>query len=112
MFKELIKEKYLSTIFFALILFTVLYIYNDNITTSYNNSKDTQMRMAIIETLGVPALPIISQCCTSRNLVDGIYARRSELPGGYCFHADCDVAVTPNVIAEKVYKLTVIKKDK
>ena len=86
MLKELIKEKYLSTIFFALIAFTALYICNNNITASYNTSKDTQMQVAVIKNLSVPALPIISQYCTSRNPVDGgTYARQSELLGGYLF---------------------------
>ncbi|MDY6932688.1 MAG: hypothetical protein SVZ03_00525 [Spirochaetota bacterium] len=68
------------------------------------------MRMALVWTLGVPAIPIIAQCCTSRNLTDGIYARRSELPGGFCFHSDCDVIATIGVISEKVYTIKVVKK--
>ena len=87
-----------------------LYLYNDRITTNYEYSKDTQMRMAVVKTLGGPAIPIIAQCCTSRNLAEGIYARRSDIPGGFCFHSDCDVVVTPGVISEKVYRITVIKK--
>jgi len=87
-----------------------LYLYNDRIATNYELSKDTQMRMAVVKTLGGPAIPIIAQCCTSRNLAEGIYARRSDIPGGFCFHSDCDVVVTPGVISEKVYRVTVIKK--
>jgi len=66
------------------------------------------MRMAVVRSLGGPAIPIIAQCCTSRNLAEGIYARRSDLPGGFCFHSDCDVVVTPGVISENVYTLKVI----
>ncbi|MDO8785592.1 MAG: hypothetical protein Q7J12_05175, partial [Syntrophales bacterium] len=95
---------------FLIIVFLAVYLYNDYIATSYRHSRSTQMRMAVVGTLGGPAIPIIAQCGTSRNLSEGIYARRSDLPGGFCFHSDCDVVATPGIISEKVYKLKVIKK--
>ena len=107
---QLIKEKYLSGILFTIVVFIGLYLYNDHITTNFQRSRDTQMRMAVVATLGGPAVPIIAQCCTSRNLAEGIYARRADMPGGFCFHSDCDVVVTPGVLAERVYTLKVIKK--
>lgn len=108
---RLIKEKYLSRTFFVTVIFLAFYLYNDHITTDYRHSKETQMRMAVVKTLGGPAVPIIAQCCTSRNLTEGIYARRSDLPGGFCFHSDCDVVVTPRILSERVYTLKVIKKN-
>ena len=108
--KALIKEKYFLRIIFTIIVFLTVYLYNDHVATNYQRSRDTQMRMAVVGTLGEPALPIIAQCCTSRNLAEGIYARRSDLPGGFCFHSDCDVVVTPGVVSERVYTLRVIKK--
>ncbi|MFH2047648.1 MAG: hypothetical protein ABIK92_21180 [Pseudomonadota bacterium] len=107
---QLFRSKYLLRILFIFIIFIALYIYNDYISTDYRNSKDTQMRMAVVETIGGPAIPIIAQCCTSRNLTEGIYARRSDLPGGFCFHSDCDVVATPGLSYEKVFTLKVIKK--
>lgn len=107
---QLIKEKIVLRILFAMIVLLALYFYNDCITTEYRYSRDTQMRMAVVNTLGGPAIPIIAQCCTSRNLAEGIYARRSDMPGGFCFHSDCDVVATPGVVSEKVYRLKVIKK--
>ncbi len=106
----MIKEKYFLRIILVMIVFLGIYLYNDHIATNYRRSRDTQMRMAVVGTLGGPAIPIIAQCCTSRNLAEGIYARRSDLPGGFCFHSDCDVVVTPGVLSEKVYTLKVIKK--
>jgi len=107
---QLIKERYFARILFTIIVFMALYLYNDRISTDYQRSRDIQMRMAVVETLGGPAMPIIAQCCTSRNLAEGIYARRSDIPGGFCFHSDCDVVATPGVLSEKVYRLTVIKR--
>ncbi len=107
---QLFRNKYLLRILFIFIIFTALYLYNDHISTNYRNSKNTQMRMAVVETLGGPAIPIIAQCCTSRNLSEGMYARRSDLPGGFCFHSDCDVVVTPGLKHEKTFTLKVIKK--
>ena len=105
---QLLKEKYFSRIIFIITFFLALYLYNHLVSTSYRYSRDTQMRMAVVGTLGGPAIPIIAQCCTSRNLAEGIYARRSDLPGGFCFHSDCDVVATPRVISENVYTLKVI----
>ena len=105
---QLLKEKYFSRIIFIITFFLALYLYNHLVSTSYRYSRDTQMRMAVVRSLGVPAIPIFAQCCTSRNLAEGIYARRSDLPGGFCFHSDCDVVVTPRVISENVYTLKVI----
>ena len=107
---QLIKEKYLSRTLFTIIVLVALYLYNDHITTNFQCSRNTQMRMAVVETLGGPAIPIIAQCCTSRNLAEGIYARRTDIPGGFCFHSDCDVVATPGVLSEKVYTIKVIKK--
>lgn len=109
MIRQLIKEKNLSRMVLIIGILIALYSYNDHITTNYLKSRDTQMRMAVVNTLGGPAIPIIAQCCTSRNLAEGIYARRSDMPGGFCFHSDCDVVVTPGVVSEKVYTLRVIK---
>ena len=107
---QIFKEKYFLRIFVLCIVLVTLYLYNDHITTNYQRSSDTQMRMAVVGTLGGPAIPIIAQCCTSRNLPEGIYARRSDFPGGFCFHSDCDVVSTTGIFFEKVYTLKVIKK--
>ncbi|MDY6971454.1 MAG: hypothetical protein SV775_03895 [Thermodesulfobacteriota bacterium] len=107
---QLLKEKYLLRILLILVVLIILQLYNDRITTNCRRSRDTQMRMAVVGTLGGPAVPIIAQCCTSRNLAEGIYARRSDIPGGFCFHSDCDVVVTPGVLSEKVYTVKVGKK--
>ncbi len=106
----LIKEKYLVRIFILIVFFTGLYLYNDRFTTNYQHSRATQMRMAVVGTLGGPAIPIIAQCCTSRNLSEGIYSRRSDIPGGFCFHSDCDVVAVPKSVCEKKYRIKVIKK--
>ena len=112
MFKELkhvLKEKPLLDILVLLTALIGLYIINEYIKTDYSMSEETRMRMAVIETLGGPCIPVIAQCCTSRNLFEGIYARRSDLPGGYCFHSDCDVVFTGNIFAEKQYTITAIR---
>jgi hypothetical protein len=105
---RLFREKYCTRLLALLVLFLALYLYNHLLSTSYDNSRDVQMRLAVVRTLGGPAMPIISQCGTSRNLSEGIYARRGDMPGGFCFHADCDVTAPPGVIAENVYTLEVI----
>ncbi len=104
------KEKYLSVIIFIMLVFLTLYYYNDIIWTSYRHSRDTQMRMAVVGTLGGPSFPVIAQYGTSRNLVEGIHAGRSDLPGGFCFHSSCDVVVTSGFLSEKVYKIKVLRK--
>ncbi len=106
---SIVEERFFVWIFVAMAVFAGLYIYNDRVTTNYIYSKDTQMRMAVIKTLGGPAIPVIAQCCTSRNIAEGIYARRSEIPGGFCFHSDCDVVSVPDVFCEKVYSLKVLR---
>ena len=89
-------------------IFTGFYLYNDRVTTNYRHSKATRMRMAVVGALGGPAIPIIGQCCTSRNLFEGVYARRSDIPGGFCFHSDCDVTAVPKAVGEKNYTIKVI----
>ncbi len=108
MLLQLLKEKYFTRIIAMLALFLGLYFYNDLLSMRYDHARNMQMRLAIVRTLGGPAMPIISQCGTSRNLSEGIYARRGDMPGGFCFHADCDVTAPPGVIAETVYSLEVI----
>lgn len=108
MILRLLKEKYFIRIIAVMALFLVFYLYNHLFSTSYDNSRDMQMRMAVVRSLGGLAMPIISQCGTSRNLSEGIYARRSDIPGGFCFHADCDVTAPPGVISENVYTIEVI----
>ena len=107
---QLLRETFLLRIVAAICILVALYVYNDCITTNYRHSDDTQMRMAVLKTLGGPAIPIIAQCCTSRNLYEGIYSRRSDIPGGFCFHSDCDVVAVPGSVCEKNYTVAVIKK--
>ena len=107
---QLIREKFLLRIVAAICLLVALHVYNDRITTNYRHSDDVQMRMAVLKTLGGPAIPIIAQCCTSRNLSEGIYSRRSDIPGGFCFHSDCDVVAVPKSVCEKNYTIKEIKK--
>ena len=104
-----VREYFLLRIVAGVGFFAALYVYNNVVTTGYQYSHDTQMRMSVIRTLGGPAIPIIAQCCTSRNLSEGIYARRSDIPGGFCFHSDCDVFAVPRSICEKSYTIKVIK---
>ena len=105
MLKAILKEKIIVTIVIASILFLCLYSYNQFISTDYENSNDTQMRMAVIKTLGGPCIPIIAQCCTSRNLSEGIYARRSDLPGGFCYHSDCDIVDIKKLYGERRFSI-------
>jgi len=107
MFKAIINEKFFKLIFIALVLFFFLYFKNEWVNTSLKRSFATQMRMVVIETLGGPCIPIIAQCCTSRNIFEGIYARRSDIPGGFCFHSDCDIVDIRKLYSEKSY---IIKK--
>ena len=106
---QLFKEKYLFRTLLLILIFSSLYIYNDRVATDERISRQTQKRMAILRTLGGPAIPIIAQCCISRNLAEGIYARRSDIPGGFCFHSDCDVVVTPGALSERLYSFKVIR---
>ena len=87
-----------------------LYAYNDRVSTNYLHSRETITRVALVGTVGGPCIPVIAQCCTSRNLSEGIYARRSDLPGGFCFHSDCDVVYAGDTNAEKHYTLHVIRR--
>lgn len=108
--RELFKEKFLVRIIVLISALVAVYFYNDRFSTNYQRSQDTQMRMAVIRSLGVPAIPIISQCCTSRNLAEGVYVRRSDIPGGFCFHSDCDIVAVPKTVCEKNYTVKVIKR--
>lgn len=105
MFSAIFKKKLILIIFAVIVLFVYLYYYNDIVKSDYHNSKDTQMRMAVIQTLGGPCIPIIAQCCTSRNISEGIYARRSDIPGGFCYHADCDLINTKHIYVEKRFSI-------
>jgi hypothetical protein len=105
MLKAILEEKIIVTIVIASVLFLCLYFYNQFVNTDYKNSNDTQMRMAVVKTLGGPCVPIIAQCCTSRNLSEGIYARRSDLPGGFCYHSDCDIVDIKKFYGEKRFTI-------
>ena len=105
-----LKDNNLTKIILLISLFLVLYFFNDKITTNYKWSKDTQMRMSTIKAIGGPAVPIIAQCCNSRNLHEGIYLRRSDNPGGYCFHSDCDVTITPGAVCETLFTIKIRRK--
>lgn len=108
----MLEEKIFLVIIAALVLFFCLYVYNENFSTNYKRSHDTQLRMAVVETVGGPCMPIIAQCCTSRNLSEGIYARRSDIPGGYCFHSDCDIVYTKKLFKEQYYTISSLKNEK
>ncbi len=110
MFKYFFHQRIFLIILILQIIFWSIYLINESINMNYSRSHDTQMRMSVIKTLGGPCIPIIAQCCTSRNISEGIYARRSDLPGGYCFHSDCDLINTRKLHKEKYYKISLSKK--
>jgi len=105
MLSTILKEKFILLIVTASVLFLCLYFYNQFVNTDYQNSNDTQMRIAVVKTLGGPLIPIIAQCCTSRNLSEGLYARRSDIPGGFCFHSDCDIVYNKKLYNEKRFTI-------
>jgi len=105
--KNILKEKSVITILILLITLISLYAINEHVTTDYNRSRDTRMRISVLATIGGPCIPIIAQCCTSRNLSEGIYARRNDVPGGYCFHSDCDVVFTGTIYGEHSYTILI-----
>jgi hypothetical protein len=105
MLKAILEEKIIVFIVTASVLFLGLYFYNQVIRTDYQNSNDTQIRIAVVKTLGGPLIPIIAQCCTSRNLSEGIYARRSDIPGGFCFNSDCDIVYNKKLYNEKQFTI-------
>ncbi|MCD6224796.1 MAG: hypothetical protein J7K32_04615 [Deltaproteobacteria bacterium] len=105
MIKLIFQESLFTIIFIFILLFIALYLYNEHVTTDYKKSQATQMRMVIVQTVGGPCMPIIAQCCTSRNLSEGIYARRSDMPGGFCFHSDCDIVNTKKLYSETTYTI-------
>ena len=105
MIKLIFQESMFKTIFIIILLFVALYLYNEHISTDYKQSRAVQMRMSVIKTLGGPCMPIIAQCCTSRNLSEGIYARRSDMPGGFCFHSDCDIVHMDKLYSEARYTI-------
>ena len=112
MFKYILQERIFWIILILQVIFWPVYLINESVNTDYHKSNDTQLRMAVIKTLGGPCIPVIAQCCTSRNITEGIYARRSDLPGGYCFHSDCDLIHTGTLYKENFYKINIIKKEK
>ena len=96
----------------ALVTFVSLYLYNEYVILNFARSKNTQMRMTVVNVLGGPCIPIIAQCCTSRNILEGIYARRSDIPGGFCFHSDCDLVYLKSQKPQRYFSLKVSKKKK
>jgi hypothetical protein len=108
--RQLRNEPYLLGTIVLICVLIGLYAYNDRVSTNYLHSRETIMRVALVGTLGGPSIPVIAQCCTSRNLSEGIYARRSDLPGGFCFHSDCDVVYAGDITADKHYTLRVIRR--
>lgn len=109
MIKDIFKESFFQVILIASVLFAGLYFYNELINNTIQRSYDKQLRMAVVGALGEPCIPIIAQCCTSRNISEGIYARRSDIVGGFCFHSDCDVVHIKKLYSEKFYILKIKK---
>ncbi|MBL0716441.1 MAG: hypothetical protein JJV89_00180 [Desulfosarcina sp.] len=107
MIKDIFKESFFQVILIASVLFAGLYFYNELINNTIQRSYDKQLRMAVVGALGEPCIPIIAQCCTSRNISEGIYARRSDIVGGFCFHSDCDVVHIKKLYSEKFYTLKI-----
>jgi len=107
--RAVVNEPYVLMPILLIFILIGLWLYNDRVSNNYLYSRQLRMRMAVVATLGGPCLPVFAQCCTSRNLSEGIYARRSDLPGGFCFHSDCDVIFGGDISSERHYTLKVVK---
>lgn len=65
-------------------------------------------RRAILQSLGVDSLAILSDCNATRKPADGSCACLSDIPGGYCYHTDCDLVGIPSVAQDDSYQLRII----
>ena len=110
--KYIFRERLVRVILVSSVAIISLYLYNEDIKTNYNRSADTRMRIDFVRDAGGPCMPIIAQCCTSRNLTEGIYARRNEMPGGFSFQSDCDVVYTGRLYAEQHFTIKKINDGK
>ncbi len=109
MLARLLGEGFLCWPLVCLTLLTLAWNYNHRVTMAPHRSYDTAARIALLQTIAGPVLPVYGQCASSRNLTEGIYARRGDVPGGYCFHSDCSVAASPTVTAERRFHVRITR---
>lgn len=61
------------------------------------HSRDYLVKNEILQFLRLDSLAIASECTAARCLTEGIFGCLGDIPGGYCYHSDCDLVGPPDM---------------
>lgn len=64
------------------------------------DARRTVVRRAVAESLGVCTLALSCDDVYTRNPLEGPAACLGDVPGGYCWHAACDLVACPGPIGQ------------
>lgn len=76
------------------ILFVILGVQTE---LQMTNFQVVQAKRMLSQLLGLPALALTYECTSTRSLIEGICGCLSDIPGGYCYHLDCDLISPPPI---------------
>lgn len=60
-------------------------------------SRDYLVKKDLLQFLRLDSLAIASECTAARCLTEGIFGCLGDMPGGYCYHSDCDLVGPPDI---------------
>ena len=70
----------------------------------YSLEKEKE-KLALLSVLGIGDLSLSSECVS---VLEGITSCLGEIPGGYCYHSDCDILEAPDYNADNRFEMSLI----
>lgn len=97
----------LTILFGCMLLFLVVFsvLYGLVRLKTLDTYENLMAKTALLDLLGMPMIAASDECTGTKNSLEGLCGCLSEIPGGYCYHTDCDTTSTPEILAIDRYSL-------
>jgi len=89
----------LSFMIFSIILFMALS------RTFKQEDKRIEVRTQLFQVIGITTLAVSQDCTSTRGIIECVWGCLGDVPGGYCYHASCDIVSEAAFTEEEYYRI-------
>ncbi|MGE5558159.1 MAG: hypothetical protein ACM3WV_06040 [Bacillota bacterium] len=66
-----------------------------------HKEKELSAKKALLQSLGITSLSLSDDCTGTKNILSDLCGCLSDIPGGYCYHDDCNYVAAPDLNTER-----------
>lgn len=94
--------------FFVVTVLILVFVFGSAfyVNNSLYSLEKEKEKLAVLSVLGIGELSLSSECVS---ILEGITSCLGEVPGGYCYHSDCDILEAPDFNVDNRFEMVLIK---